>query len=263
MIATMETLNDLDAPTKSAVIDLLYRLADDAIIIGHRGSEWTGFAPILEEDIAFSSMAQDDMGHALTFYQMLHELGEPDPDTNVFGRKLEQWKCASLVSLCSKRDWAKSLVRKYFYDVAESLRLESLAQGSLVPLAQLARKLSSEKKYHLMHGHMWMPRLGQGTDESHQLMQDAVDTLYPHALGMFESTGADDLLDQAGIFLREDELRKRWVAAVDKVLGESSLKINAKASPVYGGRSGKHPDDLATLLDGMQLVYKLDPSAKW
>ncbi len=262
-MATMETLQDLDAPLKSAVIDLLYRLADDAIIIGHRGSEWTGFAPILEEDIAFSSMAQDDMGHAHAFYQMLHELGEPDPDTNVFGRKLDQWKCASLVSLSSERDWAMSLVRKYFYDVAESLRLDSLAKGTLIPLAQLARKLSSEKKYHLMHGHMWMPRLGKGTSESHQLMQHAVDTLYPHALGMFESTDADSLLDQAGVCPQENDLQQRWVAEVDKILSEATLKVSVQSSPVYGGRVGEHPDDLATLLENMQLVYNLDPSAKW
>lgn len=262
-MATMETLQDVDASIKPAVIDLLYRLADDAIIIGHRGSEWTGFAPILEEDIAFSSMAQDDMGHAHAFYQMLHELGEPDPDTNVFGRKPDQWKCASLVSLSSQRDWAMSIVRKYFYDVAESLRLDSLAQGSLLPLAQLARKLSSEKKYHLLHGRMWMPRLGVGSPESHKLMQEAVNGLYPHALGMFESTEFDSLLDQAGVCPLEDELRKQWVAAVDIVLDEATLNADVGASPIYGGRIGKHPDDLTTLLDSMQLVYNLDPSAKW
>ncbi len=263
MIATIDTLHDMEASLKSAVIDLLYRLADDAIIIGHRGSEWTGFAPILEEDIAFSSMAQDDMGHAQTFYQMLFELGEPDPDTNVFARKLDQWTCAGMVSISSQRDWAMSLVRKYFYDVAASIRLDALAEGALVPLAQLARKLRSEKKYHLMHGTMWIPRLGTGTRESHQLMQSAVDTLYPHALGMFEPTSADLLLEQAGVCPREDELRKRWQAEVENVLCGATLKVDADMSPVFGGRAGKHPKDLMALLDDMQLVYNLDPHAKW
>ena len=164
MDAVLETPDALNDRTRTALIDLLYRLADDELIIGHRDSEWTGLGPILEADIAFSSMAQDEMGHALAYYHLLSELGEGDPDTLAFGRSPEQFRCASLVSL-PKADWGFSVLRQFLYDTAECVRLSALAHSAYRPLAHLARKLQSEEKYHLMHGRMWVLRLGDATDE--------------------------------------------------------------------------------------------------
>ncbi len=258
-----ETLSALDQATKTAVIDLLYRMADDAIIAGHRGSEWTGLAPILEEDIAFSSMAQDDMGHAYMFYKMLHELGEPDPDKTVFTRELRHWKCASLVSLPNERDWAFCLLRKFLYDAAVDVRLAALSEGSLTPLAQLVRKLRREKKYHLMHGRAWVSRLGVGTDESRSRMAKAMAFAYPHALGMFEPTDADETLAQADICHNEAQLKAQWESAISPTLAAAELNIPVNAEPIYGGRHGRHPAELAELLHSMQLVYSIDPNTKW
>lgn len=262
-MTTYDSLEALTGVTHDAVVNLLYRLADDELIMGHRNSEWTGLAPILEEDIAFSSMAQDEMGHARAYYEILNALGEPDPDTLAFTRKPRQFRCASLVSLPNNRDWAFCLLRQFLYDAAETVRLTALADSSLTPLAQLATKLRSEEKYHLMHGRSWVLRLGNSTEESHERMQAALYKLYPHALGLFEPTEADEPLAQAGICPHEEELRRQWESAAAPVLADSGLVVPETVQPIFGGRVGRHPEPLAKLLEDLQLVHSIDPSAKW
>lgn len=258
-----DSLDDLQGGLRVAVIDLLYRLADDDLIIGHRNSEWTGLAPILEEDIAFSSMAQDEMGHALAYYTMLHALGEPDPDTLAFTRKPREFRCASLVCLPNNHDWALCVLRQFLYDAAETVRLTALSKSTLTPLAQLATKLRSEEKYHLMHGRSWVLRLGNSTQDSHERMQNALRETYPHALGLFEPTPADEPLTQAGICPREEELQRQWESAAAPVLADAGLELPETVRPVYGGREGRHGDALPKLLEDLQLVYSIDASAKW
>lgn len=257
-----KTLQELPRTVRDGVVSLLYRLADDELVIGHRNSEWTGHGPVLEADIAFSSMAQDEIGHAQAHYRLLHDLGEADPDTLAFGRTIRQFRCAALTSL-PKGDWGFSVLRQFLYDAAETVRLKALSEGTLAPLAQLASKLRSEEKYHLMHGRGWVLRLGDATAESHLRMQNALDVLYPHALGLFEPTEFDEPLAQAGICPREEDLQKEWGSAVAPVLKSANLKTPDNAVPVYGGRVGKHPAVLRALLEQMQSVFQLDPTAKW
>src|SRR5262249_40197694 len=203
----------LDAKTRAAVIDLLYRLADDSLIIGHRNSEWTGLGPILEEDIAFASMAQDKVGHALAFYNLLHELGEPDPDHLAFLREPADFRCCSLValecfaemiaspqtSLCNnpirdqlvaEGDSSLSLVRQFLFSEADALRMSALESSAYDPLARLARKLRGEIKYHTLHGRTILKHL-TATPDSRQRLQSALDALWGPALGMFEPTPHD------------------------------------------------------------------------
>src|SRR6187431_2797996 len=117
-----------------AIKELLYKMADDLLIIGHRNSEWTGLGPILEEDIAFSSMAQDKLGHAFALYTVLNKMGEPDPDTLAFTRKENQMKCCHLVEY-PIGDYAFSLMRHFLFDEAEALRFEMLSESSFEDLA--------------------------------------------------------------------------------------------------------------------------------
>jgi len=262
-VKRFEALDDLKGATRDAVVDLLYRLGDDDLIMGHRDSEWTGLAPILEGDIAFSSMAQDKMGHSQAYYQMLHALGEPDPDKLAFGRKARQFRCAALACLPNDRDWALCIIRQFLYDSAGMVRLTALCDSTLTPLGQLARKLRGEKKYHLLHGRSWILRIGHSTREAGEKLQAALDRSYPFALGLFEPTEADEPLVQAGIAPREDELRKQWESAVAPVLIDAGLRVPETAVAVTGGRSGRHPEALAELLKNMQMVYSLDPTAKW
>lgn len=274
----------LSPDVRSALIDLLYRLADDSLIIGHRNSEWTGLGPILEEDIAFSSMSQDKIGHAVAFFTLLHELGEPAPDSLAYARTAPQFRCCSLVSLgnagdsdaevpdlCNNPlrnrlvahgDWARSAARQFFFSEADAVRLAALEKSAYVPLAQLARKLRGEIKYHTMHGRMLIEKLAVGED-GRVRMQAAVDQLYGHALGMFEPTGSDQALESAGICPPEKTLCGRWRQTVDPLLEAAGLSVPDDADPVYGGRIGKHPADLAEAVDDLQKVYRLDPTASW
>lgn len=246
----------------AALNDLILRLADDELIIGHRNSEWTGLAPILEADIAFSSMAQDEMGHALAYYRLLHDLGRSDPDTLAFLRSPSDFRCASLVAL-DKGDWAFSIVRQYLYDTAESVRLDALGTSGYAPLAMLARKIRGEEKYHVMHGRNWVMKLGAATEESHHRMQAALDVAFPHALGLFEPTRLDATIAELGIQPREGDLCRTFVETITPFLAEAGLKLPANAKPAHGGRAGRHPPELAALLDAMQQVYRIEPTGKW
>lgn len=252
----------IEGPPRSALIDLLYRLADDDLVIGHRNSEWTGLAPILEADIAFSSIAQDQVGQAVAYYNLLHELGEPEPDLLAFGRPVERYRCCSLVAL-DKGDWAFSTVRLFLYDTAKSHRVNALATSAYVPLAQLAGKVRGEQKYHLMHANLWIEKLGRATERSQALMQKSLEALMPHALGMFEPTSADEVLRREGIAPSETELRDQWLPQATEALTNAGLSVPRRVEPVYGGRSGRHPADLSRLVDALQKVYRLDPAATW
>lgn len=244
-----------------ALTNLLFRLADDELIIGHRHTEWTGVAPILEEDVALSSIAQDEIGHAQAYYVLLSELGAGDPDTLAFLRSSNGFHNAQLCEL-PNADWSFTVARQFFYDTAESVRLAALAKSSYKPLAQLARKLSGEEKYHLLHGRSWLNHLGHGTSESRLRLQAGIETAYPYALGLFESTPDDDALAAGGIQPPESVLRDQWLAVIEPLLAEARVVL-MKAQPVEGGRRGRHTGHLIKLLEDMQLVYRSDPEAEW
>src|SRR5580693_6301805 len=151
----------------TALKDLLYKMADDALIIGHRNSEWTGIGPMLEEDLAFSSMAQDKIGHAQALYSILHEiLGEPEPDKVAFLREENLFKCCQFVEL-PIGEYDFSIVRQFLFDHAEAIRYDMLTGSSFQPLAQIAKKVKGEIKYHVMHADTFLKQLGTGTEESH------------------------------------------------------------------------------------------------
>ena len=251
--------------TMNPTIDLLYRLADDQLILGHRNSEWNGLGPILEEDIAFSSMAQDKLGHSLLLYGLLHGLGEAEPDTVAFTRNAPQFHCCQLVEL-PIGEYDFSLVRHFLFDHAELLRFQALADSTTYePLAQVARKLRGELKYHALHANTWIKRLGTATDESIGRMQQALNFTLPYALGIFETTAAEPDIISSGLFVGERELQSRWLESISKVLSQTALELPelALTTPVLGGRAGQHTPHLQPLLDEMAEVFRLDPTADW
>lgn len=250
----------MNAPNP-ALTHLLFCLADDDLVLGHRNSEWTGLAPIIEEDIAFSSMAQDEIGHAQAYYTLLSDLGEGAPDRLAFLRGASEFRNARLMEL-PRGDWAFSVMRQFLADAAEGVRLAALSRSGYKPLVQLARKLAGEEKYHWMHGRSWVQHLGTATGESHARVQRALDELYPHALGMFEATAWDGEWAATGLAPRAGELLGEWHALIAPVLRSAGL-IPPDASPVLGGRRGRHTPHLQALLDDMQLVFRSDPEAVW
>jgi ring-1,2-phenylacetyl-CoA epoxidase subunit PaaC len=248
-----------------AVKDLLFRMADDALVYAHRNSEWTGIAPTLEEDIAFSSIAQDKLGHAQALYQILHELGEQDADTLAFMRNEREMKCCHFVEI-ETLDYAFALVRHFLFDVAEQLRYRSLETSSFIQLAELAKKMKGEIKYHTFHANTWIVQLGgNGNEESEARMQTALNECMPLALGMFEPTEFEAELIATNIFHGEVELQRQWLDVVSSVVKKAKLSLPDlnTISPVYGGRKGYHTDQLQPLIEEMTEVFRIDPSATW
>ncbi len=256
--ATSTTMN------QTALKELIYKIADDLLILGHRNSEWTGFGPLLEEDIAFSSMAQDKIGQSYALYQMLNELGEPAPDTVAFTRNANQFLNCQLVEL-PNQEYDFSLVRHFLFDTADALRWELLTQSSYEPLALLAKKIKGELRYHTMHANTWMKQLGSATEESISRLQRSLEVGMPYALGIFEESPNEKEIVAEGMFAGEKELKKRWLTKIENLIAQTQLHLpdSKILSPVLGGRIGKHSEHLQPLLDEMSEVFKIDPSAEW
>jgi len=247
--------------TQDATRQLLFQMADDALIMGHRNSEWTGIGPTLEEDIAFSSMAQDKIGHAYQLYKILNAMGEGEMDKLAFNRNEKDFRSCHLVEL-PIGDYAFSLMRQFFFDTAESIRYEQLQNCSLTPLAQLAVKVKGELRYHKMHADVWIKQLANGTEESKARLQAALSELWPYALGMFEEGDWQAARKSEGLGDSESEIREKWLAAVSPKLEEWNLRVES-AEAVEGGRQGYHSEFLAPLLKEMTEVFNIDPLASW
>jgi ring-1,2-phenylacetyl-CoA epoxidase subunit PaaC len=136
----------------------LLEIADDELILGWRDSEWTGIAPLLEEDVAFSSIAQNEIGHARALYELVARERGTTADELAFDRSPEEYRCARLVEL-RLLDWEKTIARHYLYEEADAARLERLKQSDDPEIAGLAAKIDREETYHRMHAQMWFDRL--------------------------------------------------------------------------------------------------------
>ena len=172
---------------------LLLEIADDELILGWRDSEWTGIAPTLEEDVAFSSIAQNEIGHARALYELAAaELGT-DADALAFDRGLDDYRCAPLVELRLVDDWALTIARRYLYEEADRVRIEALLASPDAELAGLAAKIDREEVYHRLHAELWAGRL---RDEPR--FEEAVAQLWPYALGLLEPEQRDELARRVG-----------------------------------------------------------------
>jgi ring-1,2-phenylacetyl-CoA epoxidase subunit PaaC len=256
---------------RSALTAFLYALADDELMLGHRDAEWTGHAPILEEDIAFSNIAQDELGHSLVWFTLLQELTGLTPDAMAFERPWEAFTCCRFTAY-PRGDFAYSVVRQYLFDEAEQVRLGALRGSSHLPFRDIAAKLLREESYHLLHSKGLVERLGDATDESRARMQSAVDAAFPQALGIFEETKGEASLVAAGVFPGNPALRQAWLQRVVPVLRGASLAVPVRGdasalTPAcaadIGGRAGKHDESLRTLVGDLQSVWRLAPGAKW
>ena len=164
--------------------DLLLSLADDELILGWRNSEWTGIAPFLEEDVAFSSIAQNEIGHARALYELAAaELGTT-ADELAFDRRPEEYRCAPLVEL-RRLEWARTIARHWLYETADEIRLAALKASDDPEIAGIAAKMDREEAYHRMHAEMWVDRL-LATEDGRSRLNEAVDELWPYALGVLD-----------------------------------------------------------------------------
>ena len=205
-------LDSLKAPATQALGVLLLSMADDEFVIGFSDSEWTGIAPILEEDVAMSSLAQDELGHAQALYRLLADLVHDgrDADSLAYDRPPEGYLHARLLDH-PRGDWADTIARRYLYETADAVRLEALADSAYRPLAQLVAKLRREERYHLMHVGAWLERLATTDGEPRTRLLAALERLGPDAGTVLAPiSGEQDLLDDAFLAEPFSRLESRW-----------------------------------------------------
>ncbi|HEU4323393.1 MAG TPA: 1,2-phenylacetyl-CoA epoxidase subunit PaaC [Roseiflexaceae bacterium] len=259
-------------PEQAALSELLLALADDEFIFGFANSEWTGIAPVLEEDIAFSSLAQDELGHARALYELAATLGGTSADALAYGRAPASFRCAQLVER-PRGDWAYSVMRQFLYDTADYVRLHSLRASSYTPLAQTVAGIIREEKYHLLHGQTWLARLAEGGTEARARQAAALDALWADALALFEPTEGEELLLAAGVLAEPSSaLAQRWVGQLEEPLRRYGLSFPFEeqgalwrplVAPAYGGRRGLRSPSFQPLYDTITSVYRIDPEAQW
>lgn len=249
-----------------ALVELLLSVADDKFLLGHANAEWTGLAPILEEDIAFSSLAQDELAHAAALYQYIEKLTGRRADDLAFGRRPEEYRCAAIVELPDESDWSAALARQFFCDHFDVLRLERLAQSSDRDLAALCARLLAEERVHIGHDDEWIVRLGRGGEESHQKMQAALTRLAPLAVMLFEPTAGVESLEASGLYPRGPrDMFEKWAATVEAVAERGGLTLDLRPphGKEHGGRRGVRSDAFAATFAELSEVYQVDPRAQW
>jgi ring-1,2-phenylacetyl-CoA epoxidase subunit PaaC len=215
------------APTEAAV-EAVLAFADDELVLGWRDSEWTGIAPFLEEDVAFSSIAQGEIGHARALYELAAVVLGGDADSLAFDRKPEDYRCAPFVELQLVGDWAATIARHWLYETADAIRVAGLMESDWSELAGLAAKMDREEAYHRMHARMWMEKL-----EGNELFEAAFAELWPYGLGMLEPSQRGELARLVG----RDE-----VDAVER---------------------GTHAEGFAALHEEMTMVRRSVAGAEW
>ncbi len=243
----------------------LIALGDDELVLAHRDSEWTGHAPILEEDIAFGNIALDELGHAAGWYRTASELLGEDPasypDQLIYWRSADEFRNVQLVEL-PKGDWAFTVVRQYLFDASEQVRLAGLADSTNDRVAELAGKLRTEELYHLRHLRAWVKRLGLGTEESRRRMQQAIDELFAYALQLFGPEPSEAELVEQGALPDPEQLKAAWMSEVKGQFDLSALELPATDSPRSTKRS-EHSRHLAELVDELQAVARQHAGAQW
>lgn len=258
---------------QKALKELLYLLADDNLIHAYRGSEWLGLAPHIEEDVAFSSINQDTMGHAKMYYQLLEELGEGKMDDLSHLRKPGEFRNAVLLEMANgtgtylhkpNYDWAFTVVRHLFYAVFNQIRLESLSRSSYEPLAQTAGKILTEQYYHLLHWKTWFNQLMSSTKEARMRMENAIRRVWNEFFGVITLGPFGNDMAGCGLIDSEAKLEAAWLGEVAAIFRQVGFQQAGKPQMLHGdGRSGEHTEDLKEALSILQEVYISDQQAAY
>ncbi len=259
----METLPE---SLKQPLVELLLATADDKLLLGHLNADWTGLAPLLEEDIAFSSLAQDDLAHAAALYEFIAGLTGDNPNRVAYGRAAHEYRCAAIVTIPDENNWAAAIVRQFLCDHFDFLRLSRLAGSAYTPLRVQAAKMLAEERLALGHADQWVVRLGRGGDDARGRMQAALDRLTPHACMLFEPTAGVAALEEASVYPRRaDDMFAAWQTGIENIIEAATLHVTLArhAEGQRGGRSGVHLPGFDAVLAELTEVYRVEPEAVW
>jgi ring-1,2-phenylacetyl-CoA epoxidase subunit PaaC len=250
--------------------EYLLHLADNALVLGHRNSEWCGHGPELEQDIALTNVSLDLLGQARLLYQhAAHGIGEgATEDTLAFLRDASDFRNLILVEL-PRGDWGLTILRQYLFSEFSLLQYEALQGSADTQLAAIAAKAIPEVTYHRRWARDWVVRLGDGTEESHARMEMALATLQPQFGELFRPADFEHTVTEMGIGIDPSTLQSEWILRVRQTLDEadlaadlSSLTTRANPTGMYG-KMGRHTEDLVHLLDEMQTLQRTYPGNEW
>ncbi len=249
---------------QDALLTYCLRQADDLLILSHRLSEWCGHGPVLEEDIALTNRALDHLGEArnlLAYAGTVEGKGRSEDDI-AFLRNERQFLNTKLVEQ-TNGDYAHTIVRSFLFDAYHLPLAQALLSSSDAQLSAIAGKAVKEAQYHLRHSSDWIIRFGDGTAESHQRAQEALDDLWTFTGELFVMDAVHQELVKAGIAPDLAPIKAAFDATVDKVLSEATLKRPADGFMASGGREGKHSEHLGFILADMQYLQRAYPGATW
>lgn len=240
------------------------RRADDALILGHRLSEWCGHAPMLEEDMALSNIALDLLGQARELYTYAAKVEGKGNDEDKFAylRDVRQYRNLLLAEQ-PNGDFARTMVRQLFYSAFADLYWRAMVKSSDATLAAIAARSEKESAYHLRHSCEWIIRLGDGTAESHQRAQAAIDDLFAFTGEMFAVDEAERALIESGVAIDPAVLKPQWLKIVAGVFIEATLVLPKDDWIQQGGRVGRHSEHLGHLLSELQSLQRCFPGATW
>ena len=250
--------------SETPLVLYVLRRADDALILGHRLSEWCGHAPMLEEDMALANMGLDLLGQARELYSYAAKVEGSGNDEDKFAylRDVRQYRNLLLLEQ-PNGDFARTMVRQFFYSAFADLYWRAMMKSDDATLAAIAAKSEKESAYHLRHSSEWMVRLGDGIEESHARAQTGIDDLWAFTGEMFEVDGGERALIEAGIAVDPATLRAQWLKTILSVASEATLAQPKSDWMQQGGRFGRHSEHLGHLLSELQSMQRTFPGATW
>jgi ring-1,2-phenylacetyl-CoA epoxidase subunit PaaC len=249
---------------ESPLLRYVLRRADDALILGHRLSEWCGHAPTMEEDVALANIGLDLLGQARALFAYAAEVESAGHDEDDFAYLRDTGDYGNLLLVEQPNgDFARTMVRLLLYAGCIDPYWRELSRSTDATLAAIAAKAEKESAYHLRHAAEWVIRLGDGTEESHRRAQDALDMLWPFTGEMFATDDAERALAAAGIIPDASTLIANWTCRVSEILHRATLTRPASGWMQQGGRQGRHGEHLGHLLAELQYMQRAFPGARW
>ncbi len=246
------------------LLKYVLRRADSELVLGHRMSEWCGHGPELEEDIALINISLDHLGQSRSLYQYAAAVdGEAKTEDHYAFQRNERDFGNFLICELPNGHYGNTIARSFFYDVHSLLFYERLVHSADKTLAAIAEKSLKEVKYHFRHSAEWVIRLGDGTEESHAKMQEAIDEIWTYTGELLTDDELDIEMNKQGIGVLNSSLKDAWYNKVEAVLNEATLKIPEGAYFQTGGKSGIHTEHLGYLLAEMQYLPRQHPEATW
>lgn len=254
-----------------SIIDYTLHLADNALIIAQRNSEWCGHGPVLEQDIAITNISLDLIGQARSLYQYAAELinsnnssgGEATEDTLAYLRDARAFKNCLLTEQ-PNGDWAQTILRQFFFSTYQYLLYQQLQQSTDATLAAIAEKSLKEVTYHLRWSSEWVIRLGDGTEESRNRMLNAIDELWMYTGEMFIPVEYESNVAAEGIGVDVTSLKDQWDQRVNEIFAEATLPVpSVGAWSQTGGKEGIHTEHLGYILAELQFMQRAYPNSEW